>query len=118
MVMEQPRMKQVLPEKKWGSIESLNALEALNHRVREDVYTIFLDAKGNEPEVLRVSGDVFVNKVRLCIDSKTISDFKSLLGTIMIKSDPELMTCLRKSEIDRKAGKYRKFEEIARECGI
>jgi hypothetical protein len=118
MVMKQPKVKQVFPEKNWGSIKSLHALEKLNPQGKEDLCVIFIDAKGNEPEVLRVSGDVFQNKSGLSIDFGKIFDLKATLGTLLVKSDPEFMNCLRQSQIEKKTGNYRKFEDIARECGL
>lgn len=117
-MMEQVKLKQVFPEKKWGSIDSLNAVETLNPSGKEELCTIFLDAKGHEPELLKVSDNFLQKKVGFFVDFGKIPDLKATLGTLLIKSDPELMTCLRESQVAKRAGNYRKFDDIVQECNI
>ena len=118
MVMEPIRMKQVLPQKNWDSIETLNALDALNPKVKEDLCTIFLDVHCNPTEIYQIIGEVVQRKSKLVISFKKFSDLNDTLGTILIKSDPEMMTCLADSQEDKKTGNYRKFSDIVRECNL
>ena len=118
MVMEQTKMTQVLQAKKWSSIESIRNLEKLKPDNKKDMCTIFLDTNGSEPEVLSVSSDVFRGKTGLSIRFDKISELESVLGTLILESDAEFMACLQQSQIDKKNGKTRKYEDIARECGL
>lgn len=117
-VIEQPKMTQVLQAKKWSSIESINNLEKLKPDNKKDMCTIFLDTNGSEPEVLSVSRDVFRGKTGLSVHFDEVTELESILGTLMLESDTEFMACLRQSQIDKKNGKTRKYEDIARECGL
>lgn len=116
--MAQVTLKQVFPEKKWGSIDSLNTLETLNCKAKEDLCTIFLDAKGNQPELLKAPDNMLQPKNGYFIDFGKISDLNDTLGTLIIKSDAELMTCLRESQEAKRTGNYRKFEDIVQERHI
>jgi hypothetical protein len=116
--MEQSKLKEVLREKNWASSNSLSIVKKLSAKLKDDLYTIFLDAHNQEPEVLRVSCDVFQSKTGLFIDFAKISESKTILDTLLIESDPQFMACLRQSQIDKKNGKTRKYEDIARECGL
>jgi len=118
LVMEQSKLKEILQEKNWTSSNSLSVMKKLSAKLKDDLCTIFLDARNQEPEVLRVSSDVFQGKTGLLIDFTKISESKSILDTLLIESDPEFMACLRQSQIDKKNGKTRKYEDIARECGL
>lgn len=116
--MKQPVMKTILPEKKWSSSESLSILETLSPRSRNDLCIISLDARRDEPEVLEVLTDVFRNRHRVSLPAKNMSEFKGILGTLEAISDPDFMECIRQSKIDKKHGRFRKFDDIACECGI
>lgn len=118
MVMEQPKLKEVLKEKNWASLKSLSVMRKLSARLKDDLCTIVLDAKNHEPEVLEVSKDVFQNKSKVVFTIKRIDELKELYATLAIKTDPELMECLQQSQEDKKKGNVRKFEDIARECGL
>jgi hypothetical protein len=117
MVMEQPKLKEVLQEKNW-TFNSLSVMKTLSGKLKDDLCTIFLDARDQEPQVLRVSSDVFQGKAGIFVDFTKISKSKALLNTLLIESDPEFMACLHKSQADKKNGKTRKYEDIARECGL
>jgi hypothetical protein len=118
MVMEQPKLKQVLQEKNWASPSSLFTMRKLNAKLKDDLCTIFLDARNQEPEVLEVSADVFQDRSRIVFGFERIAELKELYATLEIKSNPELMECLRQSQKDKKKGDVRKFEDIARECEL
>ncbi len=120
MVMETPRLKQVLPEKNWTSQSSVSTLEKLSPKLKDDMCTILLDARNDEPEVFEVVGNyVFQTKHPEIIRAKTIIiGIKEVLGTLEAKSNPELMECLQQSREDKKKGRLRKFDDVARECGL
>ena len=116
--MAQITLKRVLPEKKWDSIESLDTLNRLNPKIKDDLCTIFLDVKGSQPELLKVEDHILQPKNSLFIDFAKISDLKVILGTLLIKFDAELMACLQESQVAKRAGKYRKFDDIVKECNL
>ena len=117
-MVQSNRLTRIIPEKKWDSIETLDAVKALSAEDKEDLCTIFLDAKGSQPELLKVPKSFEQKKIGLIIDFKKINDLNATLGTILIKSNPELMSCLRESQTAKKLGNFRKFDDIARECGL
>jgi hypothetical protein len=118
MNMETPKLTEILQEKKWTSFDSISMMKKLSAKLKDDLCMIFLDARNQEPEVLKVSGDVFQGKVYSTINFTKISELKSVIDTLLIESDHEFMACLRQSQIDKKNGRTRKYEDIARECGL
>ena len=116
--MESPKLKEVLRERHWISSDSLSVMKKLSAKLKDDLCTIFLDARNHEPEVLRVSGNIIQDKTGRIIDFAKIPDAESILGTLLIESDPQFMACLRQSQVDKKNGNTRKYEDIARECGL
>jgi hypothetical protein len=116
ILMSSNRLTVVFPKKNWDSVESLDAVAKLSPKDQEDLCTILLDTKGHQPELLKVPK--IPKTVGIPIDMKMLQDLNSILGTILVQSDPEMMACLRESQVAKKKGDYRKFEDIARECGI
>lgn len=112
----QNNMEQVLQAKKWDSAKSIHKLEKLTSIAKIDMCTILVDANGSQPEVLKVSGDVFKGQPEVL--TKLAKAVETVLGTYLLESDEEFMACLRQSQIDKKNGKTRKYEDIARECGL
>jgi hypothetical protein len=117
-MMRSIKLTKVIPEKKWDSIETLDTLETLSPEEKADLCTIFLDVKGGQPELLKVPKHNSPKTIGLTVNFEKIHDLNSVLGTILIKSDPALMCCLRQSQLDKKAGNFRKFDDIARECNL
>ncbi len=116
MVMQQPNMEQILQAKKWGTFDSINKVEKLPPISKIELCTIFVDAKGNQPGVFKVSSDVF--KGQPDVFGTLVKEIETILGTQVLESDQEFMACLRQSQIDKKNGRTRKYEDIARECGL
>lgn len=118
MTLEQPKMVRILPEKNWGSSASISSLKKLSSKEKSDLCTIFLDVRRGEPEVLEVFVDVFQNQTKIILSSKNKQTLREIWGTLAVKSNPELMECIRQSQIAKKKGEIREFEDIARECGL
>jgi predicted CoA-binding protein len=119
MVMEQPSMEKILQAKKWDSIESIYNMEKLAPIEKIDMCTIFIDVQdvhGSKPEVFKVSNDVFSGQPEVSIEFT--KEAETILGNYLLQSDEKFMSCLRQSQIDKKNGKTRKYEDIARECGL
>jgi hypothetical protein len=47
-----------------------------------------------------------------------MSEMREMVGTLEAKMNPEFMECIKESQEDKKKGHLRKFEDIARECGL
>lgn len=116
--LEKPKMKRILPHKKWVSSSSFRRMNELNPKTRGDLCTIVLDARKGEPDVFEVLVDVFQHRPKISLSVESITELKEVLGTLEVKSNPELMECIRQSQIDKKKGEVRKYEDIARECGL
>lgn len=118
MALKKLKMRRVLPEKNWGSPSSLFGLAKLSSKTKDDLCTIVFDNLQGEPEVLEVKVDVFQYKSRISISSENMTKLREIMGTLEVKSNPELMECIRQSQVDKKRGDVRKYEDIARECGL
>jgi len=111
-------MVRVLPKKNWSLTTGLFSIAKLSPKMKNDLCTIVLDARKGEPEVLEVLVDVFRNKSRISLSSESITELREIMGTLEVKSNPELMECIRQSQLDKIKGDVRKYEDIARECGL
>ena len=118
MTLKEPKMVQILPKKKWGSSSSLFGLAKLSPKKKNDLCVIVFDSHEGEPEVLEVKMDVFQYKSRISLSSENMTKLREILGTLEVRSNPELMECIRQSQLDKKKGDIRKYEDIARECGL
>lgn len=72
----------------------------------------------DEPEVLEVLEDVFQNQSKTLLSEESIRSLREIWGTLAVRSNPELMECIRQSQIAKKKGEVRKYEDIARECNL
>ena len=113
-----PKMVCVLGKNDWEFPNSLAILDRLNSKKKDDLCTIVFDGLRSEPEVFEVHVDVFKNNPEVSLSDESITKLKEVLGTLEIKSNPELTECIRKSQLDKKKGRTRKYEDIARECGL
>jgi hypothetical protein len=86
--------------------------------MKQDLCVIIFDVREEEPEVLEVQVDVFQNQSRILLQGDNMQALREILGTLEVKSNPELMECICQSQIDKKKGNVRKYEDIARECGL
>jgi len=111
-------MVQILPKDDWSLQNSLSTLEKLSAKMKQDLCVIIFDVREQEPEVLEVRIDVFQNQSRISLQDDTMQAIREILGTLEVKSNPELMECIHQSQIDKKKGNFRKFEDVARECGL
>jgi hypothetical protein len=111
-------MVRILPEKNWSLPNSLVSLDKVSPKMTQDLCVIFFDVRENEPEVLEVLVDVFQNKSKVSLSNDSLRALREILGTLGVKSNPELMECIRQSQIDKRKGNVRKYEDIARECGL
>lgn len=118
VTLEQPKMVRVLQERNWSSPSSMFSLRRLSPKMKDDLFTIVFDTREGEPEVLEVLVDVFRNKTRISLAKESRNALAEMLGTLEVKSNPELMECIRQSKVDKKKGNVRKYEDIARECGL
>lgn len=116
--LEQRKMVRILPEKNWSLPNSLVSLDKVSPKMTQDLCVIFFDVRENEPEVLEVLVDVFQNKSKVSLSNDSLRALREILGTLGVKSNPELMECIRQSQIDKRKGNVRKYEDIARECGL
>ena len=111
-------MVQILPEKNWGSASSMFGLDRLSSKRKQDLCVIAFDVREGEPEVLEVRVDVFHKRTRISLSPESKTALAEVLGTLEVRSNPELMECLRQSKVDKQKGNVRKYEDIARECGL
>jgi len=111
-------MVQILPKDDWSLPNSLFTLEALSSKMKQDLCVIIFDVREQEPEVLEVQVDVFQNQSRISLSDENMRALREILGTLELKSNPELIECLHLSRIDKEKGNVRKYEDIARECGL
>ena len=118
MTLEEPKMVRVLPKKKWSSPSSLFGLAKLSPQQKNDLCVIVFDSHEGEPEVLEVKVDVFHSKSKISLSNENMTKLREILGTLEVKSNPELVECIRQSQLDKKKGNVRKYEDIARECGL
>lgn len=118
MALEKPKMVRVLPKKNWSSPSNMFCLDKLSPKRKQDLCVIAFDVREGEPEVLEVLVDVFHSKTRISLSTESKTALAEILGTLEVKSNPELTECLRQSKIDKQKGNVRKYEDIARECGL
>lgn len=116
LVEEKPKMECILEENRWKN--SILTLELLESRRMKDISIIVLDNYEREPEVSEVLINVFKNRRYVTFSETSIQEQKNLIATIEVKSNPELMEAIKQSKRDKKAGRTRKYDEIARECGF
>jgi len=118
LTLERPKMVRVLPKKNWGSPSSLFGLAKLSPKRKDDLCIIVFDSHEGEPEVFEVLVNVFQHRSRVSLSTEKMTELREILGTLEVKSNPELMECIRQSQLDKKKGDVRKYEDIARECGL
>lgn len=116
--LERRKMVRILPQKNWNLPNSLFSLDKVSPRMRQDLCIIFFDVRESEPEILEVLVDVFQNKSKISLSNENICVLREILGTFEVKSNPELMECIRQSQMAKKKGDVRKYEDIARECQL
>lgn len=116
LVEEKPKMERILEENSWKN--SILSLELIETRRKKDIHIIVLDNYEREPEVSEVLINVFKNRRPATLSETSIQELKNLIATIEVKSNPELMEAIKQSKRDKKAGRTRKYDEIARECGL
>jgi len=114
-VEKKPEIK-ILESEAWD--ESTAHLLRLNEKQRKDIPFILLEFFDDQPSVSLVTKDVFKGRRKARFSLKSKKALRSHLTTLKILNTPELMKSIRKSEEELKAGRFRKYEEFARENGL
>lgn len=86
--------------------------------MEKDLAVIILDNCEQEPDVFAVNTNIFKNKKSIEFTEVTTKKLKSMIATMEVRSNKELMDTIKQSKIDKEIGNTRKYEEIARECGL
>jgi len=118
MIEERQKMVRVFGDDKLSFSNGMRSLRRENADSQLDLSTILLEVCAEHPEVFKVNKDIFKNKRPIRVSAKTSQNFKEIMATLEVQSSPELMEAIKRSRLDKGEGRTRKYEDLARECGL